>query len=91
MNNEFDELKLEQRSMASVYAAERHTKRGTPRASAESESSRGQERESSGRETNSETVYFLGQADALDSSAAKHALPGERAHQRRVGGGHQGI
>jgi len=33
MNNEFDELELEQRSMASVYAAERHnqerhTKRG---------------------------------------------------------------
>lgn len=24
MNNEFDELELEQRSMASVYAAERH-------------------------------------------------------------------
>lgn len=31
MNNGFDELELEQRSMASVYAAERHTKRGTKR------------------------------------------------------------
>jgi hypothetical protein len=31
MNNEFDELELEQRSMASVYAAERHTKRSTKR------------------------------------------------------------